>query len=263
MSEKEQNLNSTQPNSGSRRDFLIKAGIGVVGLGLIPASLPRIVLSNPATYPLGWGSFFKGLAKFAKKVGMGFLGVNGQEDPVARLAFLEARVRQEVQTSLARLYNMGYGINNYDSQETLARGGPSMFMPLVHPQRLQNGQARTAIATPFYDVTPNPLSRLGSILTTPSMAAMPSVIDDLEQKGFGATDDLFNLLIPAVPRDNSYDINSPKDTYLSHGGAVELNYHPTNELAGDLQVRVFKKRNDRTERLMPVHEDTYGVEFGA
>jgi hypothetical protein len=52
------------------------------------------------------------------------------------------------------------------------------------------------------------------------------------------------------------------DTYLTRGGGVEANYRG-NALSGDLNVRVTRKRDNKSERLEPILQRTYGVDFAA
>ncbi|HEX8474596.1 MAG TPA: hypothetical protein VF666_11225 [Pyrinomonadaceae bacterium] len=240
-----------------RRRFLVGAGAGVLGLGIVSLCPSSIVQAEPYAVPAGWKSFFKSLFRFAGQLGMTALSFSLAH----YLNSLNPGVRQEIDGSLSKISTAGYGAEPTATGRVMANES-SFFTPLVNPTQLQNGFLLKAYVVPFYDVSRNPESRLGSVLSTPTMATMPSVAEDLERIGF-STAERSNLLLPTRAKLNSYNTENLPDTYLTRGGSVEADYRPIDANSGDLRVRVTRKRDGKSERLEPLLEKTYGVELAA
>lgn len=238
----------------SRRNFIIETSTGLAGCALMSLYKPTVVLADPTTYPFGWGSFFKGLFRLAKKVGMSFLGI----EPTDYLSQLEFRIRREINESLARISGLGYGLN-YDESQKVAAGRASMFMPMINTTRLNDGDRRRAAVVPFYDISSNPLERVASVLSTPTMTGLPFIVDGMEERGFGP-DDNYRLIVPTRANQNAYNMDDVPDTYRTRAGAVEANYRGS-EKAGDLMVKVYRKR-PKSNTMQLVHDDEIGMEFG-
>ncbi|HEX8187211.1 MAG TPA: hypothetical protein VF586_02600 [Pyrinomonadaceae bacterium] len=254
---KKQATDADAPALFGRRNFLFKAGAGAMGVGLASLRPTRIIMAEPPAVPAAWRSFFKGLFRFAGKVGMTALGITLAH----YLNRLDPGVRQEIDGSLAGISNSGYGAGDAGAGK-VAAGESSFFTPLVNSRRLQEGLLRKAAVVPFYDVGRTPLSRLGSVLSAPTMAAMPYVAEDLEQAGMD-TRERYRLLVPTRARQNSYNTENLPDTYLTWGGGVEAGYRAYDEQSGDLRVRVTRKRDNKSERLETLLDKTYGVDFAA
>ena len=241
----------------SRRKFLLGAGAGVVGISVASTCPSGSVLAVSPAFPSGWGSFLKGLFRFAKKVGMTALGITLNH----YLNRLDPGIRYEINGSLSGIGGAGYGAQEGEAGQVLA-GETSFFTPLVSPENVRRGLADKAALVPFYDISPATASRVGSVLSTPTMSAMPFVAEDLERLGF-STDERRGLLVPTRARQNSYNTENLPDTYVTRGGSVEAYYRAYDSLSGDLRVRVTRKRDGKSERLEPVLEGTYGVHIAA
>lgn len=237
----------------SRRSFLINTGTGIVGCALIPFYEPLRIQAVPLNIAVKWG-FLKALFRFAKKVGMAFLGFTLSNF----LGGLEANIRQKLEENLSGIFGMGYGQRRNDAE--VATGNTSMFVPLVNDAHLREGSLSKAAVVPFYDVGRNAESHVGSILSTPTMSGLPDVAEDLEQYGHSSKE-IYNLLVPTKARQNSYNLKSLPDTYLTRAGAVEAIYHPYDLNSGDLDVKVTRKRPGKSERLEPLIERTYNLNF--
>ncbi|MDT7780866.1 MAG: hypothetical protein QOC99_3378 [Acidobacteriota bacterium] len=241
----------------SRRNFLLGTGAGIVGVGVASLCPRGMALALPPVVPYGWGSFLKGLFRFAKKVGMTALGITLNH----YLNKLDPGIRYEINGSLSGIGGAGYGVQGSEAGQVMA-GETSFFTPLVNPENVRKGLTDKAALVPFYDISPTPASRVGSVLSTPTMSAMPFVAEDLERLGF-STDERHGLLVPTRARQNSYNTENLPDTYITRGGSVEANYRAYDALSGDLRVRVTRKRDGKSERLEPVLEGTYGVHIAA
>lgn len=242
----------------SRRKFLIGAGTGVVAFSLVPFYEPLRVEAAPLE-SLAYGGFIKALFRFARKIGMAFLGFSLS----SFLESLQFGIRQKIDENLAGLFGRGYGQGTTAETEVATGDGvskPTMFVPLVNDQNRREGRPDEQALVPFYDVSQTAKTRVGSVLSTPTMSGLPSVADDLEQEGHGP-DDLYRLLVPTSKQQNSYNMKNLPDTYLTHSGAVEANYHPYDSHTGDLDVRVTRKRPGKSERLEQVLQRTYGLRF--
>lgn len=236
---------------------MLGAGAGVVGVGVASMCPSGSVLAHPPAVSFGWGSFLRGLLRFAKKVGMTALGITLNH----YLSKLDPGIRYEINGSLSGIGGAGYGVGGAEAGQVLA-GETSFFTPLVNAENVRKGLADKASLVPFYDISPTPASRVGSVLSTPTMSAMPFVAEDLERLGF-STDERHGLLVPTRARQNSYNTENLPDTYITRGGGVEAYYRAYDALSGDLRVRVTRKRDGKSERLEPVLEGTYGVQIGA
>lgn len=236
-----------------RRRFLLGAGAGILGVGVASLCPAGEALAGSPAVPLGWGSFLKGLFRFAKKVGMTALSITLNH----YLSRLDPAVRYEISGSLSGIGGAGYGAGGTETGQVMT-GETSFFTPLINSESVRRGQAAKAAVVPFYDISPNPASRVGAVLSTPTMSAMPLVAEDLERLGFG-TDERYGLLVPARSKQNSYNTENLPDTYFTRGGGVEAHYRAYDALSGDLRVRVTRKRDGKSERLEPVLEGTYGV----
>lgn len=239
-----------------RRNFIIRSGTGFAALGMVTLCPSRIVSADPLMTAFGFGSFIRGLFRFAKKIGMTALSITISH----YLNKFDARIGREVGGTLSGMSDLGYGTEEGGAGQVFA-GGSTLYTALVNPERIRNRQFSKAALVPFYDISPSAESRLGSALSTPTMSAMPSVADDLERRGHGP-EEMQRLLIPMQARQNSYNMEHLPDTYLTRGGGVEANYRRYDEYSGDLHVRVTRKRPGKSERLEPVLEETYNLEFG-
>jgi hypothetical protein len=237
----------------NRRNFLIKTGTGVVGCALLPFYEPLRIEAVPLNVSVKWG-FLKALFRFAKKVGMAFLGFTLSNF----LGGLEANIRQKLEENLSSLFGIGYGQKKGEAE--VATGNTTMFVPLANNANLREGRLSKAAVVPFYDVGGNAESRVGSVLSTPTMSGLPDVAEDLERDGHSSKE-IYNLLVPTKARQNSYNLESLPDTYITRAGAVEANYHPYDLSSGDLDVKVTRKRSGKSERLEPLIERTYGLNF--
>lgn len=254
MTRKIEDANEPASLLASRRKFLIDAGGGVVGFSLIPFYEPLKIQAVPLNIYAKWG-FFKALARFAKKIGMAFLGFTLSNF----LESLTLTIRQRVEENLSGIFGRGYGQNG-GSEAEVATGNTTMFVPLVNDARRRQGNLSKAAVVPFYDVGSTAENRVGSVLSTPTMSGLPYVADDLEQNGH-SPDELYRLLVPTRAKQNSYNMESLPDTYLTRSGSVEANYRPYDPSSGDLEVRVTRKRPGKSERLEPIFQRTYGLNF--
>ena len=240
-----------------RRRFLLGAGASILGVGVVSLCPTGEAVGGSLAVPLGWGSFLRGLFRFAKKVGMAALGITLNH----YLSRLDPAVRYEISGSLSGIGGAGYGAVGTETGQVMA-GETSFFTPLVNQENVRLGLVGKAAVVPFYDISPNPASRVGAVLSTPTMSAMPFVAEDLERLGFG-TDERYSLLVPQRSRQNSYNTENLPDTYFTRGGGVEAHYRAYDALSGDLRVRVTRKRDGKSERLEPVLEGTYGIHIAA
>ena len=242
----------------NRRSFIVGAGSGIAGVGLLSLRVPRSAFAEPRAVLFGWGSFLRGLLRFAKKVGMTALTLTLTH----YLEGLAPGVGREVGGSIEGLSNRGYSVEEESGGGRVIVGDSSMCTCLVNPANVREGQLDRAALVPFYDTSPRAASRVSSVLSTPTMAAMPFIAEDLEQLDFG-TEERFGLLVPTLARQNSYNMTDLTDTYLTRAGGVEAEFRPYGDNSGDLKVRVTRKRPGKSERLEPVLDKYYGIEFAA
>lgn len=250
-------LGVAPPPQTSRRNFIF--GAGAAGLTLVLLHAGPDARATPLVLAAGWGSFFRGLLRFAKQVGMSALSLTLAH----YLDRLDPGVGREVSGSIEGLGSRGYGAEGEPGAGRVIAGDSTMCTCLVSPANVREGRLDKAALVPFYDTHPRATTRVGSVLSTPTVAAMPYVAEDLEQLGFG-TDERFGLLVPTLAQRNSYNMENLPDTYLTRDGGFEAGYHPYdgNFGSGDLRVRVTRKRPGKSERLEPLLERSYGLDFG-
>lgn len=258
MTKKTELSGATCPPQVTRRNFIVGAGAGAAGLSFISLWTPRGVLAEPRAVRFGWGSFLRGVLRFAGKVGMAALSLTLTH----YLQGLTPGVSREVGGSIEGLSNKGYAPNEESGGGRVIVGDSSMCTCLVSPANVREGRFDKAALVPFYDTSPRAPSRVGSVMSTPTMTAMPFIAEDLEQLGF-PTEERFGLLVPTLARQNSYNMADLPDTYLTRTGGVEADFRPYGDNSGDLRVRVTRRRAGKSERLEPVLDKNYGIDFAA
>lgn len=102
----EDRLARTDTSNVSRRKFLLGAGAGIVGVSVASLCPSEMVLAVSPAVPYGWGSFLKGLFRFAKQVGMTALGITLNH----YLNRLDPGIRHEINGSLSGIGGAGYGV---------------------------------------------------------------------------------------------------------------------------------------------------------
>lgn len=258
MTKKTELFGATYPPQINRRSFIVRAGAGAAGLSLLSLYTPRAVLAEPRAVWAGWGSFLRGVMRFAGKVGMAALSLTLTH----YLNGLTPGVSREVGGSIEGLSNKGYAPDEESGGGRVIVGDSSMCTCLVSPSNVREGRFDKAALVPFYDTNPRVASRVGSVLSTPTMTAMPFIAEDLEQLGFGM-EERFGLLVPTQAQQNSCNMSNLPDTYLTRAGGVEAGFLPHGDNSGDLKVRVTRRRPGKSERLEPVLDKEYGIGFAA
>jgi hypothetical protein len=238
-----------------RRRFLIRASTGAAGIALLPMIYEPNLIAMPSP---GFASFLKRVAKFALKVGLGYLGINPQD----ALNTVENRVRQEVDRRLETVFERGYKFldKTYGGRDQMLTESDSQHSTLLIPMEKPQGGTLSYVV-PVLNVDRRVLSAdanreqvLGSVISTPTMHALPDVADDIENNGRGESDRHL-LLVPKVARNMPF--NGPdQELYVTGLGSLlaeRREYKPEDNSAVmrfEVKGRIKGSKTDRTEHLL-------------
>lgn len=227
----------------TRARFLTDLAAATAAFALVPGS--GVVL--PAIPPQD--SFLKRLDKFAAKVKI----PPANRRPSQYVKSLEKRVQEEVDRRLKEILALGY------EQRIDKVYGPSLeagmvqvnifFFPL---KRDVNTPLKYVV--PFFNADPNANQIFGSALSTASLYGLPDVADDLERDKGMSSDELYENLVPIVPKTVSYNNYKTPDTYFTKVGVVRVEYRQSLEAGlGTIYYDVRRRTNpnsDKTESLL-------------
>jgi hypothetical protein len=238
----------------NRRDFMIAAGSTGLGLALFSSGIKTIASPNPAD-PLGWGSFFKKLTRFAEMIGMVLLG----QSPTDYFRNIGNQVASDVKKNVKNLQSTGYQLSDimYGNKNY-----PVIFVPMV--KNVADGQGALV---PVYNMgnLPSHAHSMMSVigLTTmetyaaeaPPVSGLPpaqhmmvmdDVADDLKtSKNYNPTQ-LFQSLLSAGSPKTRNTANGFVHVHKTLDGAVRSTFNSTQGMSGDIRVEVLRKQSGST-----------------